>query len=49
LGSFKGRLAYEYSKAKDLTGKVLDDQPAVLSGLKGRDIRVSVTQGTTHH
>ena len=45
LGSFKGQLADEHSKAKDLTGVILDDQPAVLSGLKGRDIRVSVRAG----
>jgi hypothetical protein len=44
LGSFKVQLAHQFSKAKDLTGEVLDEQPAVLSGLKGRDIRVSVTQ-----
>jgi hypothetical protein len=43
LGAFKGQLADQFSKAKDLTGKVLDEQPALLSGLKGRDIRVSVT------
>jgi TM2 domain-containing membrane protein YozV len=45
LGSFKGQLADQYSKAKGPTGKILEDQPAVLSGLKGRDIRVSVRQG----
>jgi TM2 domain-containing membrane protein YozV len=45
LGSFKGQLADQFSKAKDLTGEVLDEQPAVLSGLNARDIRVSVTQG----
>jgi TM2 domain-containing membrane protein YozV len=44
LGSFKGQLADQFSKAKDLTGKVLDEQPALLSGLKGWDIRVSVMQ-----
>ena len=43
LGAFKGQLADQFSKAKDLTGQVLDEQPALLSGLKGRDIRVSVT------
>ncbi len=45
LGSFKGQLADQFSKAKDLTGEVLDEEPAVLSGLNARDIRVSVTQG----
>jgi len=43
LGAFKGQLADQFSKAKDLTGQVLDEQPALLSGLKGRDIRVSAT------
>ncbi len=45
LSSFKGQLADQFSKAKDLTGEVLDEQPAVLAGLPARDIRVSVTQG----
>lgn len=45
LGSYKGQLSYQLSKAKDLTGEVLDEQPAVLSWLPARDIRVSVTQG----
>jgi hypothetical protein len=45
LGSFKGQLADQFSKAKDLTGEVLDEQPAVLSGLNARDIRVSLTRG----
>jgi hypothetical protein len=44
LDSFKGQLDYQFSNAKGLTGEVLDDQPALLSGLEGRDIRVSVTQ-----
>ena len=38
-------MADQFSKAKDLAGEVLDEQPAVLSGLDARDIRVSVTQG----
>jgi len=46
LGSFKGQLSYQLSKGKDLTGEVLDEQPAVLSSLPARDIRVSVKQGT---
>ena len=46
LGSFKGQLSYQFSKAKDLTGEVLDEQPAVLSLLPARDIRVSVKEGT---
>ena len=45
LSSFKGQLAYQFSNSKDLTGQVLDEQPALLSGLNARDIRVSVTQG----
>ncbi|MBI3478700.1 MAG: hypothetical protein HY010_23475 [Acidobacteria bacterium] len=44
LDSFKGQLAYQFSKAKGLAGEVLDEQPAVLSGLDARDIRVSVTE-----
>jgi hypothetical protein len=31
LSSFKGQLADQFSKAKDLTGEVLDEQPAVLA------------------
>ncbi|MGH9642312.1 MAG: hypothetical protein ACRD3Q_07780 [Terriglobales bacterium] len=45
LGAFKGHLANQISEAKDLTGNVLEEQPAILSGLKGRDIRVAVVQG----
>jgi hypothetical protein len=44
LGSFKGQLADQFSKAKDLTGQVLEEQPTVLSGLNARDIRVSLKQ-----
>ena len=46
LASFKGQLSYQLSKTKDLTAEVLDEQPAVLSLLPARDIRVSVKQGT---
>jgi TM2 domain-containing membrane protein YozV len=45
LDSFKAQLAYQLSKVKDLSGAVLDEQPAVVAGLSGRDIRVSFTQG----
>lgn len=44
LSSFKGQLAYQFSQSKDLTGRVLDEQPALLSELNARDIRASVTQ-----
>lgn len=46
MASFKGQLSYQLSKTKDLTAEVLDEQPAVLSLLPARDIRVSVKQGT---
>jgi len=46
LRSFRGQLSDQLSKAKDLTGKILDEQPAVLSSLPARDIRVSINQGT---
>jgi hypothetical protein len=46
LGSFKGQLSYQLSKAKDLTGEILDEQPAVLSSLPARDIHVSIKRGT---
>ena len=53
LASFKEQLSYSFSKTKDLTGQVLDDQPAVLAGLPARDIRVSVKRGAVwiveHH
>jgi hypothetical protein len=45
-GSFKGQLSYQLSKAKDLAGEILDEQPAVLSSLPARDIHVSMKQGT---
>jgi len=45
LSSFKGQLSYQFSKSKDLIGQVLDEQPAILSGLNARDIRASVIQG----
>jgi len=45
LSSFKGQLSYQFSTSKDITGQVLDEQPALLSGLNARDIRVSVVQG----
>ena len=45
LSSFKGQLSYQFSKSKDLTGQVLDEQPAILSGLNARDIRASIMQG----
>jgi TM2 domain-containing membrane protein YozV len=53
LDYFKAQLADQFSKMKDMSGAVLDEQPAVVSGLRGRDIRVSVTRGdqpiVVHH
>jgi TM2 domain-containing membrane protein YozV len=53
LGSFRGQLSYQLSKRKDMTGEILDEQPAVLSSLPARDIQVSIKQGarrlTEHH
>lgn len=46
LASFKEQLSYQFSKAKDWTGRVLDEQPAVLSSLAARDIRVLLKRGT---
>jgi hypothetical protein len=48
LGSFRGQLSYQFSKRKDMTGKILDEQPAVLSSLIARDIQVSIKQGARH-
>jgi len=45
LSSFKGQLSYQFSKSKDLTGQVIDEQAAILSGLNARDIRASIMQG----
>jgi hypothetical protein len=45
LGAFKGQLVYQFSQAKDFTGNVLDENPALMSGLNARDIRVSIRQG----
>jgi hypothetical protein len=46
LASFKEQLSFQLSRTKELTAQVLDEQPAVLSLLPARDIRVFVKQGT---
>jgi hypothetical protein len=44
LDSFKGQLKYQLSQHKSMKWKILDEKPVVLSGLSGRDIRLSVKQ-----
>jgi hypothetical protein len=48
LGAFKGRLSYQLDQGKTLTGKILDEQPTVLSSLPARDIHVFIERGATH-
>jgi hypothetical protein len=44
LDSYKGQLEYQLAQDKSLKGKILDEQSVVVSGLSGRDIRLSLKQ-----
>ena len=53
IAAFKGLLSFQFSKMKEMTGQILDEQPTVLSSVTASDISVSVKRGTTqileHH
>ena len=42
LDPYKRKLDYQISQGNGLKGEILDEQPIAVSGLSGRDIRLSV-------